>query len=52
MRDEELEKIRAEVGDERFTNGRYELAAKLFDDIISDDKLDEFLTLRAYEYVD
>jgi malate synthase len=50
--EDEMEKIRKEVGDERFREGQFELAAKLFDEIISDDALDEFLTLRAYEYLD
>ncbi len=46
---EELNKIRQEIGEDRFQRGKFELAAKLFDEIIEDDDLDEFLTLRAYE---
>ena len=49
---EELEKIRKEVGGARYTSGKYELAARMFDEIIASDQLEEFLTLRAYEQLD
>ncbi|MBX7256532.1 MAG: malate synthase A [Candidatus Hydrogenedentes bacterium] len=49
---EEMQKIRDEVGDKRFDSGKYDLAARLFDEIISNDDLEEFLTLRAYEHLD
>ena len=49
---EEMEKIKASVGDEPFAGGRYALAAQLFDDIISNETLEEFLTLRAYDHLD
>ncbi len=49
---EELEKIRNEVGGTRYANGKYELASRLFDEIIANDRLEEFLTLRAYEHLD
>jgi len=49
---EELEKIRNEVGGTRYANGKYALAARLFDEIIANDRLEEFLTLRAYEHLD
>jgi len=48
--DEELENIRLGVSRERFELGQYQLASQLFDDIICNDELEEFLTLRAYEY--
>jgi malate synthase len=48
---EELEKIKSEVGAQHFQSVQYNLAAKLFEDIISADELEEFLTLRAYEYL-
>jgi malate synthase len=51
VRDEEMKKIRAEVGDKRFDSGHYQLAARLFDEIISNDDLEEFLTLRAYQHL-
>ena len=50
--DEEMQKICQLVGDECFADGRYSLAAQLFDQIISNKELDEFLTLRAYEHLD
>ena len=50
--DEEMAKIRAAVGGGQYAGGRYALAAQLFDDIISAETLEEFLTLRAYEYLD
>jgi malate synthase len=49
---EELQKIREIVGEERFAGGNYEKAARLFDEIISNEELEEFLTLRAYEHLD
>ena len=49
---EELGKIRQAVGDDRFKTGNYDRAAALFDDIIANPDLAEFLTLRAYEQLD
>jgi len=50
--DEELERIADEVGPERYQSGKFQLAAKLFQEIIEQDELEEFLTLRAYQYLD
>jgi malate synthase len=49
---EELQKIREKVGEKRYASGNYEKAARLFDEIISNEELEEFLTLRAYEHLD
>jgi len=49
---EELEKIKIEVGSEQFKTVKYDLAAQLFDKIVAADELEEFLTLRAYDYLD
>ena len=49
---EELQKIKLTVGEERYAAGNYEKAAELFDKIVSNKELEEFLTLRAYEYLD
>jgi malate synthase len=49
--DEELAKIRATVGEERFAAGRFEEAATLFRDLVLSDEFAEFLTLPAYERV-
>ena len=48
---EELKKIKETVGEERYAAGNYEKAAQLFDEIISNNELEEFLTLRAYEHL-
>ena len=45
---EEMQRIRDEVGDDRFENGKFELAARLFQQIIEQEQLEEFLTLAAY----
>ena len=52
MLGEEIGKIKEAVGEEAYKNGKYELATDLFDKIISNDELEEFLTLRAYENLD
>ena len=49
---EELERIAEEIGRQRYDNGKFALAAMLFRDIILDDELQDFLTLRAYQYLD
>ena len=50
--EEELQKIRVTVGETNYTTGNYERAARLFDEIIANEELEEFLTLRAYENLD
>jgi malate synthase len=52
LMDEEMSKIRDAVGAEAFEAGHYQLAAKLFGDIIAAEQLPDFLTLVAYEYLD
>jgi malate synthase len=49
---EEMNRIVREVGEQRFHTGRFDLAARLFQGIIERDELEEFLTLRAYSYLD
>jgi malate synthase len=46
---EVLEKIRSEVGEERFSNGHFRTAAHMFSEMIKAPRLDDFLTLPAYE---
>jgi malate synthase len=48
---EELENIEEYVGKQRFDSGKFELATKLFSTMIFNEKLDEFLTLEAYNYI-
>jgi malate synthase len=49
---EEMEKIRSMVGEKRFAAGKYEVARQLFDQLVTAKDFAEFLTLRAYEYLD
>ena len=48
---EELEAIKSEIGNDRFTNGKFDLASTLFKNMILKDDFDEFLTLPAYKYI-
>lgn len=48
---EELAKIKEYVGEERYAKGKFELATQLFTEMILSETLDEFLTLKAYEYI-
>jgi malate synthase len=48
---EELEKIKGLLGDNRYAEGKFDLAAKLYEQMMTSDQFDEFLTLRAYQYV-
>jgi len=49
---EEILKIKTYVGQTRFDNGKFELATQLFLQMILNQELDEFLTLKAYPYID
>src|SRR5215472_5404965 len=49
---EELEKMRARVGTDRFEKGKYHAAADLFGKMMLSGDFNEFLTLPAYEYLD
>jgi malate synthase len=48
---EELEKLKGMLGADRFQHGKFELAAQLFERMMTSPNFDEFLTLAAYEYV-
>src|SRR5690606_2819167 len=48
---EELQTIRAEVGDRRFDSGRFALARDLFLELALADELADFLTLGAYAHL-
>jgi malate synthase len=50
--DEEMERIRAEVGDEVWEKGRPEETRAVFERVALSDDFPEFLTLPAYEYLD
>ena len=49
--DEEMERIKSEVGAETFDNGRFPLARRLFAESVVREEFDEFLTLPAYEHI-
>ena len=49
--DEELDKLRGMLGADRFQKGKFDLASKLFETMMTSPNFDEFLTLSAYEYV-
>jgi malate synthase len=49
---EELAKLPAMLGEAGYKAGRYEEAAKLFDEITTSENFVEFLTLPAYERID
>ncbi|MBI2295133.1 MAG: malate synthase A [Betaproteobacteria bacterium] len=48
---EELAKVRTLLGEDGWKAGRYEEAAKLFDQITTSDDYVEFLTLPAYQWI-
>jgi malate synthase len=48
---EELEKLKAMLGEGRFANGKFDLAAQLYEQMMTSPRFDEFLTLKAYQYV-
>ncbi|WP_027409004.1 malate synthase A [Anoxybacteroides tepidamans] len=49
LKKEELEKIKEEVGEEAFQNGRFREAVQLFEKLVLDDEFTEFLTIPGYE---
>ena len=49
---QQLEEIRKSVGESRYENGKFPLAAKMFEEGMLSDKLADFLTLAAYEQID
>jgi len=48
---EELRALRAELGEERWAGGRFELAAQIFEQLLLQPELADFLTLSAYEHL-
>jgi malate synthase len=49
---DELGKIRKHIGDERYGNSKFDLAGKLFEEMMTKPEFTEFLTLVAYEHID
>ena len=48
---DELEKIRAAVGEQEFARSKFQTAAEILDKVITPDQFVEFLTLPAYQYL-
>jgi malate synthase len=48
---DEMNKLKAQIGEQRFVDGKYQLASELFDQITTSDSFVEFLTLPGYEYL-
>lgn len=46
-----LADIKARVGDEAYAQGKYQLAAELFEKLITEKQFTDFLTLAAYEHL-
>lgn len=49
---EEVDKIKADIGEEAFKKGQYKRAAEMFDKLSTSDELVDFLTLPAYDELD
>ena len=49
--EEEMEVIQAEIGEKRFSSGKFAKASALFSEMIKKDEFDDFLTLPAYNYL-
>jgi malate synthase len=49
LADEEMQRVRAEVGDARFEQGRFAEARAIFDRLVTAPEFEEFLTLPAYD---
>ncbi|WP_266366812.1 malate synthase A [Tellurirhabdus rosea] len=49
---EEIEAIRRSLGSERYNQGRFREAARLFDGLVTQESFDAFLTLGAYEMIE
>ncbi|KFF23914.1 malate synthase A [Chryseobacterium vrystaatense] len=49
---EELDHIEKYVGEQRFKNGKFNLAKELFNELIFSEKFEEFLTLKAYPFIE
>ncbi|GAA0892397.1 malate synthase A [Fulvivirga kasyanovii] len=52
LKAEELEKIKAYVGEENYKNGRFDQAISIFDKLVKSDDFKEFLTIPAYQLID
>jgi len=51
IRTEEIEKIKLTVGIDYYTNGKFNTAIQIFDELVLSKNFTEFLTLKAYQYI-
>ncbi len=51
LQEQELDKIKQLVGEERYRKGKFDLAVELFDKLVLSEEYQEFLTLEAYNYL-
>ena len=49
---EEIDHIEKYVGENRFKTGKFNLAKELFNELVFSEKFEEFLTLKAYPFID
>ncbi|PQA95712.1 malate synthase A [Chryseobacterium shigense] len=49
---EEMDHIEKYVGEQRFKNGKFNLAKELFNELVFSEKFEEFLTLKAYPFIE
>ncbi len=52
LKKEEIEKMKAYVGPDKYQNGKFDLAIQLFDELVLNKDFKEFLTLNAYQLID
>jgi len=50
--DDEMKRIESEIGAERFRRGRFQEARELFERLSTQERLEDFLTLPAYQLLD
>lgn len=48
---EQMEQIRSEAGDTRFSGGKFPLARQIFEEAVTAEEMPDFLTLRAYPHL-
>lgn len=48
---EQIEKLKTELGTDKFEKGQFKKAIELFDTLVTSDQFSEFLTLGAYELI-
>ena len=48
---EEMQRVREEIGAERYDSGRFDEAIALFDELSTSESFTEFLTLPAYDKI-